>query len=280
MTKPKITVHTIVKNEQRWVWFAVNSVLDYVDEILVWDTGSSDATVSIIKSIDSPKIKFRQVIAEDANAFTLISQRMLEATSSDWMLIVDGDEIWTRAGISATVDFISAAGDSVEFIIQPYYNLIGDVYHYQDPSAGRYHIGSYSGHVTIRAVNMTKIPGLHYDRPHMQRGLFDAKGTLIQDRPQAQSRYMPIPYFHTTHLHRSLTAAQDSQVVKRRPKYKYELGHPFPPDFVYPEVFYLPRPEEVPSPWLHRDFRYLVAASWQTPLRILKRKYESVLSHR
>ena len=51
-----IWAHTLVKNEERFVWFAINSVIDYVDEMRVWDNGSSDSTVKIIKSIKNSKI--------------------------------------------------------------------------------------------------------------------------------------------------------------------------------------------------------------------------------
>lgn len=46
-----ITVHTLVKNEERYLWFAVTSVIDYVDKMLLWDTGSTDRTIQLIKEL-------------------------------------------------------------------------------------------------------------------------------------------------------------------------------------------------------------------------------------
>ena len=46
-----VWVHTLVKNEERYIWYSVMSVIDYIDKILIWDTGSTDKTVDIIKEI-------------------------------------------------------------------------------------------------------------------------------------------------------------------------------------------------------------------------------------
>ena len=58
----KIIVHCLVANEERFVWYALQSVLPYVDQVMVWDTGSTDKTVEIIKAIKSPKIIFKELI--------------------------------------------------------------------------------------------------------------------------------------------------------------------------------------------------------------------------
>ena len=47
----KIWANTVVHNEENFIWFAIMSVVDYVDKVLVYDTGSTDQTVSIIKEI-------------------------------------------------------------------------------------------------------------------------------------------------------------------------------------------------------------------------------------
>ena len=50
--KNRITVHTLVKNEERWIWYALKSVLPFVDQIIVWDTGSTDKTTAIIRATE------------------------------------------------------------------------------------------------------------------------------------------------------------------------------------------------------------------------------------
>jgi len=39
--KDAITAHMIVKNEEQWVWYALQSILPYVDKVIVYDTGST-----------------------------------------------------------------------------------------------------------------------------------------------------------------------------------------------------------------------------------------------
>ena len=58
--KPNLTVQMIVKNEDQWIWYAIASVIDYASKLIIFDTGSRDKTVEIIKSFKSSKIIFKQ----------------------------------------------------------------------------------------------------------------------------------------------------------------------------------------------------------------------------
>ena len=185
----KIIAHTLVKNEERLIWFSVMSIINHVDKILLWDTGSSDNTVYIIKNILKDKnlrkkIDFKEVGEVNTVQFTNVRQKMLDQTNSDWFLIVDGDEVWWNNSIKNLIDTIKKEDDRLDFITSPFYNIVGDIYHYQEEEAGMYHIGEKKGHINIRAVNR-KIPGLHFAKPHGTQGLFDDKDVLIQDRSPA-----------------------------------------------------------------------------------------------
>jgi glycosyltransferase involved in cell wall biosynthesis len=272
MNYPKISAHMLIKNEQRWVWYSIMSVINFVDEILIWDMGSTDATVEIVKSIHSPKIKFKEVGDADIHQFTQLRQKMLDQTEADWLLIVDGDEVWFAQVISELINTIKTQGYKYEYLVSRYYTLVGDVFHYQEKSAAGYHIGPFSGHIGLRAINLKKIPGLHFALPHGQQGIFDADNRLIQNRPQKEYRIMTGRYFHLTHLPRSITLKEDARVSKRSQKYKYELGIPFPSGFVFPRVFYMAAPPAVPFPWWKRNLLYIINAAWQTPLKMLKRR--------
>ena len=143
--------------------------------------------------------------------------------------------------------------------------MVGDVYHYQHPRAGKYKIGDDIGHVTIRAINAKKIPGLHIDNPFPKEGFYDIENNLIQDRRPILSKKMTNPYLHMTHLKRSNEAWTYS--IHRNVQ-KNELGIKIPFDFVYPKSFYFPGHG---NPWIKRDWRYLGSAIWQSPLREIKR---------
>jgi len=271
----KLWGHTLVCNEERYLWFSVTSVIDCLDKLLLWDTGSTDNTVQIIKELRKSypdKILFREVGKVGKDDFTKVRQKMLEETKGDWFLILDGDEVWWKEGIGKIRRAINEKGDSVETVVNGYYNLIGDIYHYQPESSGRYEIDGKVGHITIRVINRG-IPGLNFSKPHGQQGIFDGSGTLIQERDRENRLFLGEKmYLHFTHLVRSQSLIEDRKIIKRDIKYKYEIGKMFPPDFYFPESFFLPCPNYIKSPWGSMDTRYLVKAAVQTPLKRLKRK--------
>ncbi len=41
---------TVIRNEENWVWFAIMSVIKFVDKVIVYDLGSADNTLKIVKS--------------------------------------------------------------------------------------------------------------------------------------------------------------------------------------------------------------------------------------
>src|SRR3989344_2132466 len=250
----KIWVNTIVHNEENFIWFAIMSVIDFVDKVLVWDTGSTDKTVEIIKEI----IK----IKGDKIEFTKMRQNMLEESRCDWTLILDGDEIWWKESIYKLIKKIRTEGKDIEGIVVPVIVSVGDIYHTQEQEAGRYEILGRKGHFNLRAINK-KIPGLHVDQPYGKESFFDENKLPIQERPKII--YLDSPYLHVTHLKRS----NSKRIFD---KYKLEVGNPLVLDFQYPEVLYQKYPQIVSSPWLKMSGLRLIKAKFLTPLRKLKRR--------
>ncbi len=271
MPKPKVVVHTLVKNEQRWLWYALMSVIDQVDEILVWDTGSTDKTPEVVKCINSPKIKFREVGPVDPAGHTAARQRMLEATDADWIMILDGDEIWWHDSLAAHLQAIREHRD-LSALISPVINLVGDIYHQEGPVASHYHIGEYRGAFNIRFINR-RIPGLHISNPHGRQEYRDDHDTALQYFPPRKLHLVNKTYLHTTHLSRSVTRFMDKNTLKRGFKYRFEFGRSFGRDFIYPEVLYLPQPDMVPDPWTRRSMDYLSRCLLYEPARRVKKLF-------
>lgn len=270
----KIWAHTLVRNEEKYIWFAVMSIIDYVDKILIWDTGSEDSTPNVIKQIikrKKDKVDFQELGAVNIHEFTKVRQKMLEKTTSDWFIVLDGDEVWWDVGISNLTRLIHSSADKLETVVNKYYSLAGDIFHYQEEKAGRYKIGSLSGHINIRATKRV-IPGLHFEKPHGKLGLFDVDKRLIQERSSEKRAFQQTPaYLHFTNLQRS-SKELDRKVPKRKSKFKHDLGIPFPKDFYYPEVFFKDKPKIVPNPWQKRSKSYNLKSSTLAPAKKIKRR--------
>lgn len=271
--KTTVCVNTLVKNEERYLWFSVKSVIDHVDKILLWDTGSTDKTPEIIKALEvkyPDKIEVRYLKDVDPFEFTKVRQEMLDLTQEDWIMILDGDEVWWDGAMVRHIKFIQDIGSEYESLVTRYRNIVGDIYHYQDEKAGKYSIDGQEGHLSIRFINR-KVPGLYFGKPHGQQGLFDSNKIAIQNRSSKKRKHMGLGFLHFTNVVRSSSRSKDIQVPKRHIKLKYELGNSLPLDFYYPEAFFEPKNKIVSSPWACRGTMYLLRSFLETPARKIKR---------
>lgn len=253
----KISAQMIVKNEENFVWYAVSSVIDYVDGINIWDQGSTDKTIEIIKTIDNPKITLKKVTESVHD----LRQKMLEGTDADWIFVLDGDEIWYFDAVRNLRNNLEKVGNNKDCVVVPNYMLIGDIFHYQEKAAGKYKIGGRMGHYNIRAIRKTE--GLHIEGIYPNEAYVTKDGIKIQDLGKERILFLDEPYLHASFLKRS---------SKDRKKIKYEIGENFPKDFYYPEVFFKSRPSIVPSPWRTMDSGYKLRAMFESPLKRIKRR--------
>ncbi len=261
----RIWVNTIVNNEENFIWFAVMSVIDFVDKILIYDTGSNDNTVEIInkiKKIKENKIIFKEVGSVNKDNFTKLRQKMLDVSDCDWILILDGDEIWWDDSIKSLSRVIKQKRERIEGIVVPVVVPVGDIYHRQEEEAGKYEILGRKGHYNLRAMNK-KIPGLHVDWPYGRESYFDENNLPIQERKDII--FLNAPYLHVTHLRRS-------SKKRKFGKFKFELGNKTREDFKFPEVLFRPYPKVVSSPWRKISGKDLILSKFLTPLRKIKRR--------
>lgn len=261
----KIWVNTIVNNEENFIWFSIMSVVDFVDKILVWDSGSTDKTVEIIKEIikiKGNKIEFREVGLVNKYQFSKMRQKMLDESKCDWILILDGDEIWWEGSIKKLVNEIKIKGDKIDGIVVPMVVPVGDIFHVQEEAAGQYNLLGRKGHLNLRAINRN-IPGLHADWPYGKESYFDSDNKLVQERENVI--FLEAPYLHVTHLKRS-------GIKRKNNKFKFELGERVSKDFKFPESLYLEYPLIVPSPWTKISGKRKIISRILTPLRKIKRR--------
>lgn len=90
MTRPTLSVILITKNEAELVGQCLASV-QWADEIVVVDSGSTDATVEICRRYTD------QVFVTDWPGFGPQKNRALDMATGDWVLSIDADEEVTPA---------------------------------------------------------------------------------------------------------------------------------------------------------------------------------------
>lgn len=272
--KNNLTVHCVVKNEERWIWFALTSVLDIANKILIFDTGSTDNTVEIIKNIKSKKIIFEEKGEVDAQKLVELRREQLRRTKNEWFLILDGDEVWpdeTKKELSAKLE--SARKKDWGVVIRAW-NPIGDIYHYH-PESVQYHWpfapNNWQGWANLRVIRKS-IPGLNIVGKYPLEAYRDKSETPIQNYGSKHLVFLKNRYFHTTYLTRSDTRKKDKEVLNRLKKGKMELGISFSRNFDYPGVFNLKYPSIVKSPWERRNVLETVISAINTPIKEFRRR--------
>ena len=255
----------IVKNEDHFVYFAIKSVLPYVDQFLITDTGSTDHTLNILRGIKSDKIVFRETLAKTASEVTAARQAQLEATHDGWIWLIDGDEVYPKSAAEEVVSAIKSG--KYEGVVVGRYDLLGDIYHHQSELVGAYHLFGRKGHLVIRALNKDRLPQLHLAGNYPLEGYYDQNNIEVIYHNPTNYYFTRGRLYHAMYLKRS----SNDQNVFNRGKYKYEKGYAInePP----PEVFFSQTPTFIPSPLHKRSFFYELIAFLITPLKKLKRRY-------
>jgi glycosyltransferase involved in cell wall biosynthesis len=195
-----ITAHCLVKNEENFVWYAIKSVIDFVDKIIVFDTGSTDNTVEIVQGLvkEYPdKIIFAEKGECDKKRHTELRQEMVDRTTTDWFMILDGDEVWTKRGMEEAKKTIEE-NKEVECLVAPFYLCVGDVYH-RYFKKGKFNILGEIGNLTVRFVR--KINNVHWAGGYGYDSLFDGNENIFFTTKN--SSFLENHFWHLTHLTRS-----------------------------------------------------------------------------
>lgn len=235
----------IVKNEEKWIYYAIYSVLSHVDSFLIFDTGSQDKTVEIIKSIKSPKIIFEEKGRADTNQMVALRNEQIEKTKTEWFLLIDGDEIYPYR----IFDKINL-NDNYDGIYLRNHMCVGDIHHEMPAHYGKYVLCGHSGHLNMRFYRL--IQGWQWwgEYPLEFYGpSIDIPINKMCDKLQFIDDY----YWHMSFLERSS--------VKSRNHIKYHFGERISGEL--PEIFDAEAKRK-------RSAQYLLRSFFETPIRWIK----------
>lgn len=270
MKNNQLTVHMMVKNEDQFVWYAISSVLPYADRLLIVDTGSTDATKNIIKSFNSKKIEFYERKIKDVVDIASIRQEQVDKTDTDWFWVVDGDEIYPSSLCEEIKNSITSQGNILEGIVVGRYDLLGDIYHYQNPNVGHYNLFGKKGHIVVRLINKRNIEDIRVSGSYPYEGYYDKSGREIIHHSPRLFYFTTGKLWHAMYLKRS-TIGENIQTTFHRNKYKVEWGRQITSLSDIPDVFFKNHPLSVPTVSAKRSIEYNIKAAVLTPVKMIKR---------
>lgn len=263
----KITAHCIVKNEDIWVWYAINSVLPYVEKVLIFDTGSDDNTVKIIKSINSDKLIFEEKGSVDKKGLVALRKEQIGLTETEWLLILDGDEIWPGKQIKKLIQQAKEASANTKAFFNKTKNCIGDIYHYLPDEAGKYNLGGVKGNLNIRLIRKTN--GLNIIGEYPLESYIDEEGEISKQIDNIF--FVDCWYLHTTYLKRTTSGVSKASGSLGKSKF-WEKGLKIKKKKL-PEVLFGNHPDIVPKVVKRRGLYYEAVSSITTPFINFKRKF-------
>src|SRR3989339_559032 len=85
----KLSLCLAVFNEEKNLHFPLDSAIDFVNEVVIVDGGSTDKTVEIAKSYGK---KVRIINSDNPVMFHKNKQKAIEAARGEWILQLDADE--------------------------------------------------------------------------------------------------------------------------------------------------------------------------------------------
>lgn len=111
-------------NEAEFIGDSLRSVLPFVDEAIVIDQGSTDGTLDILKRFPSVHV------IQTTDTFLTHGEKYFRDLAvyicfSDWLMIIDADEIMSPGWNSITRAFLGQHGHSIGMVMVDYYQMIG-----------------------------------------------------------------------------------------------------------------------------------------------------------
>lgn len=89
MPRPAVSAMYVIKNEEEYLPYSIQSIYPVVDEIVVVDNGSTDRTVEIARKFDKVRLYFSQ-----ARDFSVLRNLALQKSSGEWLMKIDADEVF------------------------------------------------------------------------------------------------------------------------------------------------------------------------------------------
>jgi glycosyltransferase involved in cell wall biosynthesis len=106
-SEPTISLCMIVKNEEEFLERCLKSICDFVDEIIIVDTGSTDGTIAIAE-------RFTDKIYHHPwqKSFSIARNQALQYATCDWVFQIDADEELVQGGGVHLRNAVNSSGNA------------------------------------------------------------------------------------------------------------------------------------------------------------------------
>lgn len=198
------TAHILVRNEDQFIKLALQSVLPFVSDYIIYDTGSTDKTQELLKDYQYEKHGL-----QSPAGITKLRNEMIAKTKTDWFFLLDGDEVWNEQILKNYLEFTLSQPKNILATFLKTRNCVGDIYHYRNDSSGNYEIAGQKGHLNIRA----------YRRNLQWTGEYPLE-KCVDTTDRNSLAFFNGYYWHMTHLKRS---SSDQKILGFR-KTIFDLG--------------------------------------------------------
>ena len=220
--EPTITCCMIVKNEEAFLDQCLKSVRDYVDEIVIVDTGSTDGTVEIAGQY-TEKVYFHPW----EGSFSKARNQALAYATCDWIFQIDGDEELVQGSGEKLREAVHDAGPADAFhvnIISTYSNGAKRARHNFERLFRNNGVIHYEGIVHNRVegaskIKESKIELMHYgydvDEKKAQEKFLRTSDLLKKQIAENPGDPMPHHYLGASYLSRGMNedAARESVIA-------------------------------------------------------------------
>ena len=123
----ELTVHCMIRNEERFIRPAILAMLPLAQRVLVYDTGSTDGTLEALASIRSDKLELVQKTFTKPLELTGFRNEMIERTRTEWFMLVDGDEVYPAHAVTRLAEFMPTVPPTVHRIVVHRKHFVGSM---------------------------------------------------------------------------------------------------------------------------------------------------------
>ncbi|MBI2996010.1 MAG: glycosyltransferase family 2 protein [Candidatus Melainabacteria bacterium] len=112
MYKPQLSVALITFNEERIIEKTISAIHNWVDEIVVVDSFSTDKTLNILEMFNVT------LYTEEWKGYAAQKNFALSKCKSDWILVLDADEIVSNALKNEIINVVGEHSNKIGFKIK------------------------------------------------------------------------------------------------------------------------------------------------------------------